>query len=140
MTDIPDSPEVTEEPAGDPQLTGRAVLGESKVVQAAAREVNKLIRANQVNRRWRIALTAAVAVLVLVVAGLGVVAVSLHRQAIATCEAGNQFRADTTKIWTEVITLSVQGNSSPAAKRQAEEFLVFVKKVDTQRSCGGLLP
>lgn len=121
MTEIPGGPDFP----GSPE--------ESLFVKAAAAEVNKLIKANKVNRRVMALLVAIVAVLVYVV-------LAIHHDTVANCEAGNSYRAGQTQIWDHFVGLITEGNTKPSVILQATQFEGYIARVDAQRSCGWTFP
>lgn len=129
MTEIPDGPDFE----GSPE--------ESNFVKAAAGEVNKLIKANRVNR-WVIQLLAVISVvLMVVVVGLGVGVWELHKQNVDSCNSGNSFRAGNTQIWNDFIGLLITSKTPKSVVSIADGFLKNdVGQIDAPRSCGSFWP
>jgi hypothetical protein len=126
-----------------PESGGNA--GEAGLVEAAGREVGRLIKANKVNRRV-IAALSVISVLVMAACGvLAWVAADQHnddrqlRQAsIMSCQSGNSFRSEQTEIWNDFIGLLVNKSTSRATLAIAHDFLGYVGHVDALRNCGQL--
>jgi hypothetical protein len=121
LTEIPERP-VTE--GEEPELN---------FVVAARVEVNKLIRANRVNRRW----IAALVVLALIMAG---VIYGLHQSDVESCQSGNSFRSGQTQIWNHFIGLLINRSTPPATVRVANGYLRYVAATDKLRDCSDVLP
>ena len=106
---------------------------ESKFVVAARIEVNKLIKANRVNKIYRWLSVAVLVVLVLAV-------VALHQEDVNSCVAGNNFRTGQTMILNLFIGILITKKTPQSTLNIAHTYLAYVGQVDTLRGCGGVWP
>jgi hypothetical protein len=111
-------------------------------MEAAIAQVDRLTRANKVNRRVTRALALVTALVVIACAALAWVAVNqhsddvqLHNAGVSSCTAGNTFRSEQTQIWNEFIGLLINKKTPPATLKIAHDFLAYVSRVDALRDC-----
>jgi ABC-type lipoprotein release transport system permease subunit len=62
-------------------------------------------------------------------------AAATQRQAIVNCQAGNLFRAQNTRVWTDFIDLVLQGNKNPRSAAEGASFIRYVQHEDILRKC-----
>jgi uncharacterized membrane protein len=91
----------------------------------------------QIIRRFIIVFSIVVVLLVAGGVTLGIILNQQHNDQVATCQAGNVFRANDKLRWDDFIGLLVGGNSHPSATALAEahKYLALVAMTDAQRHC-----
>jgi ABC-type Fe3+-siderophore transport system permease subunit len=137
-----------EEQEQDPSLLARAATRQVRILQEAVdryqqvlSSVQRVATSNQVVvRNIRRVLAVALAGAVLSVAAsitLGIVVNQLNDDNVASCQAGNTFRANDQLRWDDFIGLLTTGNAHPsaAALAEAHKYLALVAKTDTLRNC-----
>jgi hypothetical protein len=118
-------------------------------MQAAITEVNRLAKANQINRRFiwllsiiTVVVAAACVVLTVVTlnqrstdAALRQANASLRQESISSCESGNSFRSGNKEIWDDFIGLLINKKTPPATVKIANGFLAKVNSVEALHNC-----
>lgn len=110
------------------------------VMRAAARQVKILTHAATRYQRYVRLLFTTVALVVLLVGGLGGLFYLQHRAQLAACGNGNNYRAAQVRIWDQFIRLATQGNHDPKALAAARSFEAFIAKTDAPNNCARLYP
>jgi hypothetical protein len=102
---------------------------ESSFMRTAERQVNALVKQSRHNKAWNWVLAAVCVLLILAV-------IQTRANAIASCRAGNSYRASQTQIWQEFIDLATHGQKQNARSQQIiHDLLAFVDKKDAPREC-----
>jgi hypothetical protein len=140
-------------PKGDKGDTGaqgaQGVPGpESKLAQAASREVERLIKAKTTPKWWGKLIVVVCLVLATVVGYLVYKDVThpnstaLQEQIVKentaqyqSCVSGNVTRANEILVWDHFIGLLTEGNKNPAVTTEAQHFESFVASIYAPRDC-----
>lgn len=109
---------------------------ESSFIMAAEHQVDRLVRA----ARW-----SRIAIIVLVVAVLGLGFLYWQQRDIihSACEGGNSYKAAQTQIWDKLFALSF-GYKAPDKHSEVykldEEFLSYVSATNAPKNCNQSFP
>jgi hypothetical protein len=129
-------------PENQPPLESQPSVPESNFMLAAERQVDILVAAATRVPKLQIRVLGAVCAALLVISGVLGYLVSqqysttqeLRRDAVVNCQSGNEFKADQTRIWNELISITPAPKD---AKGRAfiSNFRAFVEHVNAPKNC-----
>lgn len=117
----------------------------SVLMKAVRVQVTQLTRALAVYRRVMLGMVIICAMLIAAGVVLGITVVQVrgtvateHADEVASCVAGNTYRAADKELWTAFVDLLIQGagaHPNPTSLAEAKAYLQLVDKTDASRPC-----